>query len=115
MEETIDGQLDRSPLALDRPYSSTLDRPARVLRVHGVVDEMSVHAFRDDLLGALGADADLTVDLGDVDFFPSVAVGALVAGIRQAAAAGGTLEVLVVAGSVPHRVLGICQLPHRLA
>jgi anti-anti-sigma factor len=115
MTETIDGPLDRSPSGLDRPYSSTLDQSARVLRVHGVVDEMSAHTFRDDLLGALEAGADLTVDLGDVDFFPSVGVGALVAGIRQATAAGGTLEVLVVAGSVPQRVLSICQLPHRVA
>ena len=115
MTETIDGPRDRSALALDRPYSSVLDRSASVLRVHGVVDEMSAHTFRDDLLGALKADGSLSVDLSDVDFFPSVAVGVLVAGIRQAGANGGALDVLVDAGSVPHRVLTICHLPHRLA
>lgn len=125
MTETIDGPVDRSHRALDRPYSSTLDRSALVLRLHGAIDELSAHAFRSDLLGALAVDGaagpdgtagtDLTVDLRDVDFFPSVAVGALVSGFRQAGAHGGTLDVLVAAGSVPHRVLGICGLPHRLA
>jgi anti-anti-sigma factor len=114
MAETI-RVADRSPLTLDRPYSSDWEPEFRVLRVHGVIDELSAHAFRGDLLACLEAGDTMTVDLSDVDLFPSVAVGALVAGIKRAAANGSTLEVLVVAGSVPQRVLAICRLPHRLA
>jgi anti-anti-sigma factor len=106
---------DRSLMMIDRPYSSTWDQQARVLRVHGVIDEVSVHAFRADLLASLEVDGSMTVDLTDVDLFPSVAVGALVAGMKQSTASDSRLDVLVAAGTLPQRVLTICRLPHRLA
>jgi anti-anti-sigma factor len=105
----------RSWTTVERPYSSTWDQRTATLHVRGAVDELSAHAFRDDLLTALPVGGSMFVDLTSVDLFFSAAVGALVAGMKQAAAAGSRLEVLVAAGGVAQRVLTICGLPHRLA
>jgi anti-anti-sigma regulatory factor len=116
---TIDGHLagvatDRAGMTVDRPYSSSWDPRDRTLHVHGAVDELCVSTFRDDLLAHVEVSGGATVDLTDVDLFPSVAVSALVAGMKRATGNGGTLDVLVRAGGVTQRVLAICALPHRV-
>jgi anti-anti-sigma factor len=105
----------RSWTAIERPYSSTWDEHTATLHVHGAIDELSAHAFRDDLLTHPPVCGSMLVDLTNVDLFPSAAVGALVAGMKQATAAGNRIEVLVAAGGVAQRVLTICGLPHRPA
>jgi anti-anti-sigma factor len=106
---------NRSSTTLERPYSSTWDERTATLHVQGALDELSAHAFRDDLLTQLPVGGSMLVDLTNVDLFPSAAVGALVAGLKQATAAGSRIEVLVAAGGVAQRVLAICGLPHRPA
>jgi anti-anti-sigma factor len=105
----------RSWTTIERPYSSTWDEHTATLHVHGAIDELSAHAFRDELLTHLPVGGSMLVDLRNVDLFPSAAVGALVAGMKQATAAGSRIEVLVAAGGVAQRVLAICGLPHRPA
>jgi anti-anti-sigma factor len=97
------------------PYLSTWDERTATLHVQGALDELSAHAFRDDLLTQLPVGGSMLVDLANVDLFPSAAVGALVAGMKHATAAGSRIEVLVAAGGVAQRVLTICRLPHRPA
>ena len=99
---------------VDRPYSSTWEQHTHLLRVHGAVDELSVRAFRDDLEEHVAVEAGTTVDLSDVDFFPSEAIAALVAAMKRAAGGGNSLDVVVAARTVPQRVLSICGLPHRV-
>lgn len=84
--------------------------------VHGTVDEISASAFRADLLDRVEAgDGAFVVDLCDVDFFPSAAVGALVAGLKAAATARRQVDVRVTDGTLPQRVLRICGLPYVLS
>jgi anti-anti-sigma factor len=105
----------RSWTTVERPYLSTWDEHTATLHVQGTLDELSAHAFRDDLLTQLPVGGSMLVDLTNVDLFPSAAVGALVAAMKQATAAGSQIEVLVAAGGVAQRVLTICGLPHRPA
>jgi hypothetical protein len=69
---------DRSWTTVERPYSSTRDEHTATLHVHGALDELSAHAFRDDLLTHPPVGGSMLVDLTNVDLFPSAAVGALV-------------------------------------
>jgi anti-anti-sigma factor len=105
----------RSWTTIERPYSSTWDEHTATLQVYGVLDELSAHTFRDDLLTRLPVGGSMLVDLTSVDLFPSAAVGALVAGMKQATAVGSRMEVLVAAGGVAQRVLTICGVGHRPA
>ena len=68
----------RSWTTIERPYSSTWDEQTATLHVHGTLDELSAHAFRDDLLTQVPVGGSMLVDLTNVDLFPSAAVGALV-------------------------------------
>ena len=70
-----------------RPASSTFDAEAQTLHVAGSIDELAV----DDLRLAIYAATDhytrdLTIDLSDVNFLPSMAIGVLASAMRQAAA-----------------------------
>jgi len=105
----------RSWTTIERPYTSTWDEHTATLQVHGVLDELFAHAFRDDLLRRMPVGGSMLVDLTNVDLFPSAAVGALVAGMKQATAVGSRMEVLVAAGGVAQRVLTICGVGHRPA
>ena len=88
----------------DRCYSSSMDAETRTLYVSGSVVEPLVGTFDDDVRNAISAGGARTLDLTHVDFLPAAATRAL---------AGADVDVRVAADSVPHRVLGICGLPHR--
>jgi anti-anti-sigma regulatory factor len=105
----------RSWTTIERPYSSSWDEHTATLHIHGTLDELSAHAFRDDLLTKLPVGGSMVVGVTDVDLVARAAVGALVAAMKQATAAGSPIEVLVAAGGVAQRVLTICGLPHRPA
>ena len=98
---------------LERPFSSAYDPDAARLVLSGSVDELAAPVFRDDLAAALSASPQgLEVDLSDVDYFPSVAVSALIKALRQDGDAASS-ELLAAPGTVAQRVLQICGLPHR--
>ena len=64
-----------------RPFSYDLSPAGQTLTLHGEVDEAASIELR-DLLKAITADlvGDLRINLTDVDFLPSVAIGVLAAG-----------------------------------
>ena len=101
----------------ERPYSSTFDSTTRRLLVRGAIDELSVPAFRADLdeAASTAEPGALTVDLGEVDYFPSVALGALVVAMKRDEHPEQTskIEVLAAEGTIAQRVLELCGMPHR--
>lgn len=100
----------------ERPYSATWDDGTRTMYAHGTVDEISASAFRDDLLRRVQAlDTGFVVDLSDVDFFPSAAVGALIAGLKAAAGRQQELRIRVDDGTIAQRVLRICGLDYEVS
>ena len=95
------------------PYSSTYDPATGVLAVAGMVDELAGPVFREDLAThSTQYTAALTVDLSDVVFFPSLAVGVLAVAMRESRDAGAELQVRAREGGVVARVLTICALPY---
>lgn len=85
-----------------------------VLVVRGEIDETAGPLFRQDLATHSGDfTRDLTVDLSDVEFFPSSAVAIAAIALENAKVRGTTLELVAREGSVAQRVLHICELPYR--
>lgn len=95
---------------LERPFSSS--HVDGVLTLGGSIDEYAVAALR----SAIKEHSDehrrsLTVELSDVDFLPSVAVGVLATGLRQAEENGAELALVAAPGTISHRVLVITGMP----
>ena len=111
----------------ESPYGSHFEAEARRLVVSGAVDELSESRFRGDLAAVIGtgaadqqtagdehADRVPVIDLSAVEYFPSIAVSALVAALKaQKEREGVMAEVEAVTGTVAQRVLALCGIPHR--
>jgi anti-anti-sigma factor len=96
----------------EKPYESSYDAANSVLVVAGSVDELAGPVFREDLAKhSAQHTAPLTVDLSDVEFFPSLAVGVLAVAMRTSRESGTELDVRAREGSIVARVLTICALP----
>lgn len=84
------------------------------LVVRGAVDDYGIIALR-NLLAEHGGDLTgrLVVDLSEVDYLPSVAVGVLTRAMGAMRRAGGELDLVARRGTVAQRVLMVCALPYR--
>jgi anti-anti-sigma factor len=90
------------------------DGGTTTIRVAGDVDLSSVPKFEDALAAALQSGGqDVAIDLGQVTYFGSEGVRALVDAIGVAGAAGTRLEV-VDASMIARRVLHVVGLDHVL-
>jgi anti-anti-sigma factor len=97
----------------EKPYESSYDAANSTLVVAGSVDELAGPTFREDLTKHTAQHTQsLTVDLSEVDFFPSLAVGVLAVAMRTSREAGVVLDVRAREGSIVARVLTICALPY---
>lgn len=80
----------------------------------GSVDEMSGVLLRE----AIDKHSDsctqqISVDLTDVDFLPSLGVGVLAVAMRTAQENGAEIDLVAGPGTIAQQVLSICGLPHR--
>lgn len=90
----------------------SMDPESATLLVGGTVDELSAVPLREALQKHTDDfTRDLTVDLGDVDFLPSLGVGVLAVAMRQAEENGVAIRLRATEGSIAQRVLHICGLP----
>jgi anti-anti-sigma factor len=97
----------------EKPYESTYDAAQNVLTVSGSVDELAGPTFRDDIeKHSEHFSRSLVVDLSDVEFFPSLAVGVLAVAMKHSRNAGTELEARAREGSIVARVLTVCALPY---
>ena len=97
----------------EKPYAASYDADQQILFVAGSVDELAGPVFREDL--AKHSDQHtkpLVVDLSDVEFFPSLAVGVLAVAMRQSREADAEIEVRAREGGIVARVLTICARPY---
>lgn len=95
-------------------FAVALDESAGVLCVEGEVDEPAATALRDTLAEATGQYAQgLTIDLSDVLYLPSAAIGVLVVAQQKVRASGEQLELLAREGTIAQRVLAVCGLSYR--
>ena len=91
-----------------RPFTTVELDDGRTLAVSGSIDEMVVDDFRWELQRHLVASRDAVIDLSDVDFLPSMAIGALVGALKHKR---GRVTVVARHGSLAARLLTICGLP----
>ena len=92
----------------ERPFAATMRHDERTLVVRGSVDELAVDDFRWALHLCMSASTDPIVDLSDVDFFPSFAVGALIGAMRR----GRGVTVVAREGTFAAKVLDVCGIPY---
>lgn len=97
----------------EKPYAASYDADQQILFVTGSVDELAGPVFREDLAKHTEQHTQsLVVDLSDVEFFPSLAVGVLAVAMRQSREAGAEIEVRARESGIVARVLTICALPY---
>ncbi|GAB3761955.1 hypothetical protein GCM10027600_04850 [Nocardioides ginsengisegetis] len=107
---------DYSRAVDEQAYSSGFDETSSVLTVRGEIDEVAGVALREDIAKYTREfSRPIRIDLGGVDYFPSLAVGVVAAAQRKAAAAGIDIGLVAAEGSVAQRVLTICGLPHEMS
>ncbi|MCW2798303.1 STAS domain-containing protein [Nocardioides sp.] len=98
----------------ERAFSSEFDPTIGTLRISGVIDEAAGDSLREALrVGSGDFSRDLVVDLNDVDFLPSMAVGVLATARNTAEDAGFRLELVAQDGTLAQRVLQVCAMPYR--
>lgn len=97
-------------------YSIRVEREGAVtvLRVAGEVEDAGASALRGDIARVIDEPGnELVIDLTEVTFLPSVAVGILVRALKEAEDKGCPLEFRAAGGTIAQRVLLVCALPHR--
>ncbi len=98
----------------ERPLTTTFDDATSTLLVSGSVDELSGVALREAIdRHSDGCRQSISVNLTDVDFLPSLGVGALAIAMRTAEENGATIHLVAGLGTIAQQVLSICGLPHR--
>ncbi|MDF9715816.1 STAS domain-containing protein [Nocardioides sp. ChNu-153] len=93
--------------------SFTFDTATRTLRLTGgLYDTHDVEQLDLSVSAASGGFArDVRLDLSEATFFPSLAVGTLVALRRRAERNGVAVDVVAEPGSLAHRVLTVVRVP----
>ncbi len=97
-------------------FAITFDEGSRSLVVTGDIDEPGAAALRDEIEARSSSyTGPVVVNLSDVRYLPSTAIGVLALAQKKAAEQGGSVELVAVSGSIAERVLKVCALPHRTA
>ena len=90
-----------------------LDQDRGLLIAHGDLDEPATVGLRDTINAATAKlTGDLTIDLSDVDFLPSSAIGVLATTQAGARRNGATISFVATEGTVAPRVLMVCGLDY---
>jgi anti-anti-sigma factor len=95
------------------PFRYDLDDDRGVLTLHGELDEVATVELRELLTKVTdGFSADLAIDLADVSFMPSAAIGVLASSREKARRNGARMVLVAPAGTLTARLLTICALDH---
>jgi anti-anti-sigma factor len=94
-------------------YAYNLDEERGLLALHEELDEFASTELRATIMKATKElTSDLAIDLADVTFLPSPAIGVLAASQADAPSHGATITFVAPAGSVAARLLTICALDY---
>lgn len=95
-------------------FSHELTADPATLVLHGELDEGASVVVRELISEASGGLArDLRIELSDVQFIPSAAVGVLAKARDTARKNGAEVSFVAAEGCVAQRVLAICGLPYQ--
>ncbi|MCW2813689.1 MAG: anti-sigma factor antagonist [Nocardioides sp.] len=106
-----------APRVIGRPFVAELDEERHLLRLAGeLIDQTAVAALHVAIGDATAAySRPLAIDLSEVDFMPSAAVGVLGVAIQRASNAGHPIRLIATDGSVAQRMLAVCAFPYATA
>jgi anti-anti-sigma factor len=91
-----------------------LDRERAVLTLAGELDEVATVQLREQLtLDTGGFSSGLAIDLTEVTFMPSPAIGVLASSVEKARRNGATITLVAPEGTIAGRLLTICALDHQ--
>ncbi len=94
----------------ERPFRAELSPETGILQLSGVLDECEIDHLRAVVHEhTAGHTLPLTVDLSDLDFLPSMALGVLIHAMK---AGEGGLTLTVRKKCIARRVLEVTGLPH---
>ena len=90
-----------------------LDESRRLLVAHGDLDEPATVELRDTIASSTEQlTTELTIELSDVDFLPSSAIGVLATSQAGARRNGAEITFVAQDGTVAQRVLRVCGLDY---
>lgn len=90
-----------------------LDQDRGLLIAHGDLDEPATVGLRETISQATeDLTGDLTIDLSDVDFLPSSAIGVLATSQAGARRNGANIAFVAQDGTIAQRVLTVCGLDY---
>ena len=90
-----------------------LDESRRLLVAHGDLDEPATVELRDTIASSTEQlTTELTIELSDVDFLPSSAIGVLATSQAGARRKGAEITFVAQDGTVAQRVLRVCGLDY---
>lgn len=94
-------------------YAVSYDEQTSTLRLSGELDELVADQLRDDIARhSAGHTRSITLDLTDVTFLPSVAIGIVAGSQGRARSHGCELVLRAAQGSVASRVLTLVAFDH---
>jgi anti-anti-sigma factor len=94
-------------------FSHDLDEERALLVLHGELDEPATIELRETISKATDQlTSSLAIDLADVTFLPSPAIGVLATAQAKARRHGADLLLVAPAGTIAQRLLVICALDH---
>jgi anti-anti-sigma factor len=94
-------------------FGCELDEDRTVLVVRGELDEAANYELGEAIAKSSGDHtSDLAVDLGEVTFLPSTAIGVLAASKAASRRNFTTITLVAPPGSVAHWLLTICAIDH---
>lgn len=92
---------------------ATFDEATAVLTLRGDIDETAGVALRENIATTTqDYTRSIAIDLTEVDYFPSLAVGVIAKALARAREAGIELVLRAAPGTVAQRVLTVCGLEH---
>jgi anti-anti-sigma factor len=95
---------------------ATFDEATAVLTLRGEIDESAGVALRENIATTTqNYTRSIAIDLTEVDYFPSLAVGVIARALARAHEAGIELVLRAAPGTVAQRVLTVCGLEHQTA
>lgn len=95
------------------PFHYELDHARAVLTLHGELDDPATSELRSTIATASSKlTTDLAIDLADVSFMPSPAIGVFATAMAEARRHGATVTLVAPEGSVAARLLTICALDY---
>ncbi len=95
---------------------ASFDDATSVLTLTGDIDEGAGVALRDAIVARTeNFTRSISIELSQVDYFPSLAVGVVANALSRAHQAGTEIVLVAEQGTVAQRVLTVCGLEHQTA